>query len=297
MNMAKRLSLTKSQRTSGIGAELLSLCQTVTEDGTLSLEEVRQLAQWLRDNRGSDLPAMEFLTKTVEEIIADKKVTHDELQRLYEAIEVVLPTDMRKDAVAARREVEAEARHLESIERARTKAEEEAERKQNAPIARFDFMVAGVHHEGRDRTVENYVNESDPVLLRRDPRNKYSRHAVEVLIANGLQIGFVPEDDARDLAKYLDKGHLYRAYIKKVLDGGRVPIPVVVVELFNIPVGQQVTGIMSPPIQSASSTPSINTSVRTSKQQKSGCLLAVIFITGLVGCVCTCVACICSQLP
>src|SRR5256885_12444632 len=44
---------------------------------------------------------------------------------------------------------------------------------------------------------------------------------------NGMQIGFVPEDYAVDVAPLLDSGLPHDAFITKVLTGGRSPIPVV----------------------------------------------------------------------
>jgi hypothetical protein len=46
-------------------------------------------------------------------------------------------------------------------------------------------------------------------------------------------IGFVPEDHAVDLAPLLDSGHKYIARVKKVLTGGRSPIPVAVVDVYR----------------------------------------------------------------
>jgi len=42
-----------------------------------------------------------------------------------------------------------------------------------------------------------------------------------------MQIGFVPEEDAPDLAAPLDQGYPHVATITKILTGGRAPIPVV----------------------------------------------------------------------
>ena len=69
-----RLSLTKSQVSAGPGTELLALCQTITEDGSLSESEIGQLRDWLTENRASDLPAIGFLASVVETILHDGKV-------------------------------------------------------------------------------------------------------------------------------------------------------------------------------------------------------------------------------
>src|SRR6185436_9915711 len=89
----KRLSLTRSQTAAGAGAELLSLCQTVTQDGSISQQEATELAAWLAANKSSDLPSIAFLCDTIAQILADGKVTHDEQKALYLAVEAVLPPE------------------------------------------------------------------------------------------------------------------------------------------------------------------------------------------------------------
>src|SRR5687767_7675509 len=101
-----RISLTKSQIQAGLGAELLVLCQSVTEDGSLSKDEILALRTWLQTNRTASLPAIDFLATTLERIIADGKVTRDEREELYRAIEFVLPPEARKGATAQRKAAE-----------------------------------------------------------------------------------------------------------------------------------------------------------------------------------------------
>jgi hypothetical protein len=63
--------------------------------------------------------------------------------------------------------------------------------------------------------------------------NVHSRNAVEVVISGGEQIGFVPEEDAQDLAPLLDSGHKYTAHVKRLLTEGRSPIPVVFASVYR----------------------------------------------------------------
>ena len=70
-----------------LAAELISLCQTVTDDGHLADEEVLALRQWVDDNGSEDLPARDFLLQTVRRITEDGKVTDEERGELYQAIE------------------------------------------------------------------------------------------------------------------------------------------------------------------------------------------------------------------
>jgi len=222
-----RLSLTKTQIQAGLGAELLTLCQAVTEDGSLSNEEISELRRWLETNRSSDLPAIGFLVATLERILADGKVTPEERRELYAAIETVLPPEARRAAVAKRKYVEAEQEAQARQERQAEKQQEREARERRRPLCSANFMVAGVHYEGRSEVVRDYVDEDDVVFLVRDRTNKFSRNAIEVRLKNGMQIGFVPEDFAPEMAPFLDEGCPHVAYITKVLRGGRSPIPVV----------------------------------------------------------------------
>src|SRR5437868_7027050 len=102
----RRLSLTKAQRQSAGGAELISLCQVMTADGSLSQEEIQSLRDWLQEHRNDDLPAIIHFTSVVEAILADGKVTVEECRDLYKAVEDVLPPHVRSAARNARRSAE-----------------------------------------------------------------------------------------------------------------------------------------------------------------------------------------------
>ncbi|MDD4888308.1 MAG: HIRAN domain-containing protein [Phycisphaerae bacterium] len=244
--MPERVSLTKAQRESGIGAELLVLCQSMTEDGTLSLDEIKELVRWLRDNREADLPAKDYLFETVSRIVADRKVTRDEQKELYRAIEIVLPPDARRVAAAHRKALEAEIKSREKLAKEGEKERKKQEYFRSRPVDDFDFMVAGVHYEGRGDIIRKSVREGDRAYLARDRENAFSPNAVEVRIENGEQIGFVPEDcdTAAVVAQWLELGSPQSASIKKILVGGRVPIPIVLAYFYRP--DAQVDGIVLP---------------------------------------------------
>lgn len=225
--------MTKAQLQSAAAVELLALCQTATEDGRLSKDEIIALRDWLRAHRESDLPAIAFLTETVERIVADALVTKEERHDLYEAIKKVLPPEARKEARKARTDLEAARREHARITKSLQRLAEREEQERNWPLESFDFMVAGVYYEGREGVIRRHLSDGDQVYLVRDRQNPYSRNAVEVRLANRMQIGFVPEDDAVDLAPLLDQGCQHNAYCKKILTGGRVPVPVVVARIYR----------------------------------------------------------------
>jgi hypothetical protein len=222
-----RVSITSRQRETEAGAQLLTICQTITEDGHISDEEVLQLQEWLDANEGVDLPARDFLHAIVAQVLRDGQIAENERRELHKAVETVLPPDVRPVAKMRRQERETE-------ERAQNKAEQEAERarareekERNRPLERFNFMVAGVRYEDRAEIIADSVTAGDPAYLRRDRYHEHSRNAIEVVTADGEQVGFVPEEDARDLAPLLDNGALQSATFVRILDRGRYPIPVV----------------------------------------------------------------------
>jgi hypothetical protein len=215
-----RVSLTKAQRQSAAGAELLALCQTVTEDGTISEGEVAALREWLDENAAADLPAQKFLAETVERIIADGKVTSEERDELFHAVEAVLPPDVRESA-------RSKHRSLDAAERLAAREERDRQR----PVGTWDFMVAGVSHEGRAAIVEQYAEVGQRAFVVRDRANRFSRNAVEVRLENGMCVGYVPEEYAVEMAPDLDGGCLHTAVVKKIL--GRRNIPVIVATLYR----------------------------------------------------------------
>lgn len=225
----RRISLTKTQLRTELGAELLSLCESVTADGVVRPDEVEALRQWLDDSADVDLPAASYLREVVSRVIADGRITQEECREIYRAIEVVLPPEVRRQAVAARRTVEATARS--EVKAARQ--QERAARAKNRPTASANFMVAGVRYEGRPAIIAKHAHAGDSVRLVREHSNRYSRHAIAVLLGSGQQIGYVPEMDAQELAPLADQGAQYVAYITKILTGGRSPIPVVQAYLYG----------------------------------------------------------------
>jgi hypothetical protein len=232
-----RRSITREQSSEGIAAELLSVCDNITADGSISDDEVHELKSWLERNEESELPAISFLSDVISIVLQDNVVTTEERKQIYKAIESILPSDIRKYAAQKRKIAEAlDKEKLRAARRAERERERERlseERRRNTPLIDADFMVAGVKYEGRDRVVRRFVRAGDEVLLVRDPDNKFSANAVQVCSSNGRQIGFIPEEWAEDIAPLLDQGQPYRARVKKLLTGGSVHIPVVVAEVFD----------------------------------------------------------------
>lgn len=226
-----RTSLTAKQLQADTGMQLLAICQSVTSDGRLSDEEVHELRQWISDNQEHDLPAIQHLASTLEEVLLDGIITEGERQTVYKAIEAVLPPEHRRIATDLRRQAQAEDKAEEKATAAARREEDRKQKTQNKGRS-FNFMVAGTRYEGRDSIIEDSVNAGDAVYLRRDYNNKYSRHAIAVLTTDGEQIGFVPEDLAVTIAPLVDQLWHQKASITKLLTRGRSPIPVVQLQMF-----------------------------------------------------------------
>ncbi len=81
--------------------------------------------------------------------------------------------------------------------------------------------------------IARYAFEGDEVLLVREPKNARSRSAVIVRLLAGFDIGYVPELDARTMAPHIDENLPYLAMIKRVVRGGRAPLPIITAEFFR----------------------------------------------------------------
>lgn len=210
-----RVSLTKAQINDGIGAELFSLCQGMTADGRLSKDEIVALSLWLRDNQGTQLPGITFLSETLHRIIADGRVTRDEQRELMEAIEKVLPPEARRGAKAARRGIEAKRKADEKAAREQQRKQELAREQRRWPEDEFDFMVVGVQFEGRYRIIERSLKVGDRVRVVPEPDNPHDECAAAVTLTDGRQIGYVPRTDSEDVSGCIDDGGYYVATVKK----------------------------------------------------------------------------------
>jgi len=100
----KRVTLTKAQRSTPAGEEVVSLLLELSEDGQVTREEMERLRGWLEVDRGVDFPACAFLYEIVDTIAADGEITEDELDRLALGIERVLPSDVRAAAREKRKQ-------------------------------------------------------------------------------------------------------------------------------------------------------------------------------------------------
>jgi len=211
---APRVSLTKLQRESAAGVELIALCREIAEDGRLSDAEIADLRDWVRAFSDVPMAARGHLDLTLQHVLADGVITDAERLEVSAAIEKVLPPDVRTE-VAARRHRRQDLDELA-----------------NGPLAGWDFMVAGCRYDGRPEIIEAECHENERVFLVREPTNPHDENAIAVRLKSGAEVGYVPRADAVEMAALLDSDNPYHAFIKKILAGGRSPIPVVVADFY-----------------------------------------------------------------
>jgi hypothetical protein len=237
-----KLALTQKQLDSDIGAELLGLCLSITEDGRLSATEIKELIAWVNDHKHEKLPAIQFLVGTLVRILEDGKITEDERHELHRAVEAIIPAKFRRGATDARRQIEAtrlKKRRAELAEqKLKMKAEEKAakaelrkreleEERLRRPIFRADFMIAGCPYENRQKAINAYVEEGKRVFFIRDFFNRYDPYAIEVWIEENYMIGYVRKDLTPKLASLVDLGHPCYSFVTRILYTSHGPIPCV----------------------------------------------------------------------
>jgi hypothetical protein len=228
--LTRQFALTRPQLATELGAELLSLCQSVTADGRLAPEEIAGLRQWLGDAAAAEMQAARFLRGAIEHVLADGRITADEYEEVYRAVEAVLPFEARQQAHAARQHAESSA--LSARAPASTEAVAGAAQSDRAPLLDVTFMVAGVRKDGRPALIEQHARAGLAVTLDLVANGSYSGAAVAVRLPGGAQIGFVPAAEARQIVPLLQPGAGYRANIVRIRSSGRSPIPVVQVRFF-----------------------------------------------------------------
>lgn len=231
----RHVTLSKAHRESAVGSELIELLTELSADGNVSREEMERLRSWLEVDRGVDFPALPFLYETIDQISSDGEVTEDELDRLALAIERVLPKEIRQAATAKRKQAR-EARRLTQretrrqtmiAERAEKRAARDAARAQAGVLYEADFVVRGAVRFAERREACERLIEGDPVTLEREPDNIHDSNAILVLGQDDCELGYVPREEACDLAPLLDAGAEAETNVRRLWetpDGKVVPI-------------------------------------------------------------------------
>jgi hypothetical protein len=208
-NPTPRAPLSAAHRATPASIDLIALCRSLPADGHLSKQDLEVLKDWTARYRDIPLPSQEYISGVVDRALEKQVVTADDRQWVYAALEPALPLQLRK----------------ETQER-RLLAELAAAEQEGGPVATIsvDFLLAGVHLEDRWRTIRSRVHVGDAVHL---VRNRADGTTMSVVLADGKTIGLVPEEEARTIIQELDRGGRVEAVVKKILDEGQFPVPVI----------------------------------------------------------------------
>ena len=195
--------------------ELLALCDPIAENGRFQPTEVAALKEWLETYATGAFTPQEQIVSMIQRALSVGMITDSERVALRTAIDRLLPPDTR--------EVVRTGRSKGPAKRA----------PDNVPIDSYRFRVSGSREAERATHIARYAFEGDEVLLVRDSKNAHSRSAIRVRLLAGFDIGYVSELDARTMAPHLDENLPYIATIKRVVRGGRAPLPIVAADFFR----------------------------------------------------------------
>ncbi len=248
-NKQVRVSISKKQQEEQAGAELLELCQAITDDGVVLKKEIVELIKWLNNHRSSDLPAIGYLKPIVKQIVADGVVTKEEMKELHAAIEKVLPTEQRKHATKQRKAVEEDRK--KKLREEESKKEREKLRLMSNTLVEikgpeeFDVFIEGLSHYDLDELGLphhrlNEFQESFARLLKGRAPSDMWKDVVATLIydhsdtnetpnirveVDGYTIGYLGKQRAgRYRTKMEEVGYAgARAHCKAAIGGGPSP--------------------------------------------------------------------------
>ncbi|MEN0109573.1 MAG: HIRAN domain-containing protein [Planctomycetota bacterium] len=183
------------------GRQLLAVCQSITEDGRLDLDEIKLLWRWLRKNSTAEVAAVPYLLEILDRITTDRIIDSDELHELHLAVERVIPKTHRQPAIDARTRREfakkEKNKELKRREKAIATERKQLERQYVNRIKHSFAKVAGVSFpkdDGSDRQrIIKRCRAGERLVLGRERDNPYSEYAVKIVRENGQQIGYAPD--------------------------------------------------------------------------------------------------------
>ena len=242
MSLERRMvTLSKSQRETTVGRELIELLVELSADGTVSREELERLRKWLEADHAVDIPALPFLYETIDQISSDGEITEDEFDRLALAIERVLPKEIRVAAAAKRKEAR-NARRIDQrehqrqamiAERAKKRAARDVERTREGILYQASFAIAGAFRSEERRDACERLIVDDIVTFEREPDNVHDANAILILGGDDRELGYVRREEARDIAPLLDAGAEADVRVHRLWetpDDGHV-VPIVLVKV------------------------------------------------------------------
>jgi hypothetical protein len=214
----RRVTLTKVERATPAGIELIALLTELSDDGVVTRDELARLRAWLEVERGVDFAACPFLYEIIDRVTGDGEITEDELDTLASAIERVLPPEIRKHAAERRKQQRTARREALKAARQVERAVMLEARERARPIHRGDFIVAGAGRSAERRAACEGLQAGERVVLEREPDNRHDANAILILNTVGDELGYVPREDAGVMAPLLDAGGWVEATVKKVIE-------------------------------------------------------------------------------
>lgn len=219
------------QQTTEACLELLAVYDTVAENGRVLPNEAAALGDWLAAYSESGLLPHDQLANLVRRALGVGVITDSDRVAIRNAVDRMLPPDVRELVRTGRTKVS-------------TRAYDEV------PIDSYRFVVAATREDVRATHIARYAFDGDEVILVRESNNPHSRSAVLVRLVTGFDIGYVPELDARSMAPHLDENLPYSASVKRIVRGGRAPIPIIAADFYRA--DSRIEGVRRPQDQSGS---------------------------------------------
>jgi hypothetical protein len=233
-DVSRRVTLTKAQRATPAGSELIALLTELSDDGVVSRDEMARLRAWLEVERGVDFAACPFLYEVIDSIASDGEITEEELDRLAMAIERVLPPDIRKLAAEKRKQRQTARRETQRAAREAERAAAREEQARARPLHHGDFIIAGAMRSAERRDACDHLAVAERVHFEREPDNRHDANAILIFTEGGDELGYVPREDAKEMAPLMDAGNWADATVKKLLESREgSALPVVVSKMYR----------------------------------------------------------------
>lgn len=80
--------------------------------------------------------------------------------------------------------------------------------KNSRDIFLYGCELAGSQYQNLEDHLIPRLQENDPLVLIREPDNRYDEHAISVVTTGGLKLGYLPRKNNLILSRLMDEGNL-----------------------------------------------------------------------------------------
>lgn len=212
----KIVTLTYQDLKTDLAKQLLDLSLKITEDGEVSIDEIKELQKFLGVHH-TELRSAEFMRETLENYFNPEHPAFNKPRLIHTAIERILPIAERKQAKLNRQLFTKQFNF------------------NNKTVGYFSFIIAGCYkNKDRAENVES-LRENDKITLEREIGNPYDKNAI-LVYKSGYELGYIPKEFTKECAELLDQNYPYKAFVKKIYITHKEKIlPAVVVRFYNTP--------------------------------------------------------------